>query len=56
MLIRSLFLQAHSAVIDVDKHVISLKNADVVVTHKMHELPDHNSIFNVYASTDRYID
>ena len=50
------FLQAYSALIDVDKHVISLKNADVVVTHKMHELPDHNSILNVYASADIVID
>ena len=50
------FLQAYSAMIDVDEHFISLTNADVVVMHKMHELPDHNSIFNVYASTDIVID
>ena len=50
------FLQAYSAMINVDKHVISLKNADVVVTHKMHELPDHNSISNLYASADIVID
>ena len=31
---------------------LSLKNADVILKHKIHDLPDHNSILDVYASTN----